>query len=187
MNTATIDSLYIIKDYVNNDDPFTRKTAIPQDKFLDLVPLVLTTTWYTFNSQFYQQTDGVAMRGPASSTTAEIYMQAYECTLITMALHPPKVWERFVDVYSILKCTHFEKLFPSYQQSSSKKLRSDERKRSVCDCNCNKTEIAKDCWCSVFMCFFSIYCCVARSNNAIQNKFTSLAGIRRKLLIGKAG
>ena len=86
--------------------------AIPQDKFLDLVNLVLTTTWYTFNSQFYQQTDGVAMGGPASSTTAEIYMQAYERTAITTALHPPKVWERFVDdVYSILKRTHLENFF----------------------------------------------------------------------------
>ena len=80
---------------------------IPQDKFLDLVHLVLTTTWYTFNSQFYQQTDGVAIGGPAYSTTAEIYMQAYEHTATTKALHPPEVWEQFVDdVYSIFKCTH---------------------------------------------------------------------------------
>ena len=112
MNIPIIDTLNIIKDYVNNDDQFTRKTAIPQDKFLDLVHLVLTTTWYTFNSQFYQQTDGLAMGGPASSTTAEIYMQAYERTAITTALHPPKVWERFVDdVYSILKRTHLENFF----------------------------------------------------------------------------
>ena len=117
-NIPIIDTLNIIKDYVNNDDQFTRKTAIHQDKFLDLVHLVLTTTWYTFNSQFYQKTDGVAMGGPASSATAEIYMQAYECTAITTALHPttalypPKVWERFVDdVYSILKRTHLENFF----------------------------------------------------------------------------
>ena len=38
---------------------------ILQEKFLDLVNLVLTTIWYTFNSQFYQ---------PASLTTAEIFM-----------------------------------------------------------------------------------------------------------------
>ena len=44
-NISIIDTLNIIKDYVNNDDQFTRKTAIPQDKFLDLVHLVLTTTW----------------------------------------------------------------------------------------------------------------------------------------------
>ena len=111
-NIPTIDTLNIIKDYVNNDDQFTRKTAIPQDKFLDLVHLVLTTTWYTFNSQFYQQTDGVAMGGPASSTTAEIYMQVYERTAITTALRPPKVSEQFVDdVYSILKRTHLENFF----------------------------------------------------------------------------
>ena len=111
-NIPIIDTLNIIKDYVNNDDQFTRKTAIPQDKFLDLVHLVLTTTWYTFNSQFYQKTDDIAMGGPPSSTTAEIYMQAYERTAITTALHPPKVWERFVDdVYSILKRTHLENFF----------------------------------------------------------------------------
>ena len=52
MNIPIIDALNIIKDYVNNDQ-FTRKTAIPQDNFLDLVHLVLTTTWHTFNSQFY--------------------------------------------------------------------------------------------------------------------------------------
>ena len=52
------------------------------------------------------------MGGPSSSITAEIYMQAYERTTITMALHPPKVWERFVDdVYYILKRTHLENFF----------------------------------------------------------------------------
>ena len=111
-NIPIIDTLNIIKDYVNSDDQFTRETAIPQNKFLDLVHLVLTTTWYTFNSQFCQQTDGVAMGGPASSTTAEIYMQTYERSAITTSLHPPKVWERFVDdVYSILKRTHLKNFF----------------------------------------------------------------------------
>ena len=79
-NIPIIDTLNIIKDYVNNDDKCTRKTAIPQDRFLDLVHLILRTTWYTFNSQFYQQTEGVAMADTESSTTAEIYMQAYEST-----------------------------------------------------------------------------------------------------------
>ena len=52
------------------------------------------------------------MGGPASSTTAEIYIQAYERTVIITALHPPKVWEWFVDdIYSILKRTYLENLF----------------------------------------------------------------------------
>ena len=81
----------MIKYYVNNHDQFTRKTAIPQDKFLDLVHLVLTTTWCTFNSQFYQQTDGAAMGGIASSNRRETYMQVFEQTAITTELRPPKV------------------------------------------------------------------------------------------------
>ena len=52
------------------------------------------------------------MGRPASSTTALIYMQAYEQTEISTALHPPKVWEQFVDdVYTILKRTHLENVF----------------------------------------------------------------------------
>ena len=96
-NIPIVDTLNIIKDYVNNDDQFIRKTAIPQDKFLDLAILVLTTTWYTFNFQFYQQTDGVGMAGPAYSTTAEIYMRTQECNAISTALDPLKVWKPFID------------------------------------------------------------------------------------------
>ena len=52
------------------------------------------------------------MEGPASSSTAEIYMQAYERPDITTALHPPKVRERFVDdLYSILKRKYLENVF----------------------------------------------------------------------------
>ena len=112
MNISITDTLNIIKDYVNNDDQVTSKTAITQDKFLDLVSLVLTTTWYTFSSQSCQQTDGAAMRGLASSTTGEIYIQTHEHTAISTALHPPKFWERFVrDVYSILNRTHLQNFF----------------------------------------------------------------------------
>ena len=52
------------------------------------------------------------MVGPASSTTAKIYMQAHERTAIFTVLHPPKVWERLVDdFYSLLKRTHLENFF----------------------------------------------------------------------------
>ena len=64
-------SLNIIKDYTNNIDQFAGKTSIPQDKFLDLVHLVLTTTWYTFNSHFYWQTNGVVLRRLAPGESSE--------------------------------------------------------------------------------------------------------------------
>ena len=58
-----IDTLNIIKDYVNKDDQFTRKTATRQDKFLD----------------------------QASLTTAKIYIDAHERTAISTVLDPSKV------------------------------------------------------------------------------------------------
>ena len=85
-NIPIIDSRNIIIIYVNNDDQFTRKRAIPQDRF-HLVNLVLITTWYTFNSQFYQQTDGGAMGCSTSPTTTKIHMQAHEHTAISRALY----------------------------------------------------------------------------------------------------
>ena len=52
------------------------------------------------------------MEGPASSTTADIYMQVHESTAISWALHSPEVWEQFVDdVYYILKRVHLENFF----------------------------------------------------------------------------
>ena len=77
--------LNIIKDYVDNDGQFTGKTAIPQDTFLDVVNLILTTTWYTFKSQFYQQTHGVTMVGPTFSTTADTY--SWLMNLLQYLLH----------------------------------------------------------------------------------------------------
>ena len=44
-NIPRIDTLNMTKDNVNNDYQINRKRAIPKDKFLDLVQLVLTTTW----------------------------------------------------------------------------------------------------------------------------------------------
>lgn len=43
-NILIIDMLNITKEYVNNDDQLTRKMYILQDKFLDLINMVLTTT-----------------------------------------------------------------------------------------------------------------------------------------------
>ena len=55
-NIPITDTLNIIKDYVNNDDQFTRKMAIPQDKFLDLfntITLISCTAQFLLICKFY--------------------------------------------------------------------------------------------------------------------------------------
>ena len=54
-NIPVTNTSNIFKDYLNNNDIFTRKTTLktqntPWYKFLDLVKMILTTIWYIFNS-----------------------------------------------------------------------------------------------------------------------------------------
>ena len=109
-NIPIIDTLSAIKDHANNNYQFITQTAIPQYKFLDLVNLVLTTTWYTFNFMFYQQIDGVTLGGPASSTTSEIYMQAHEQIATQRHCTLQKVGKNLLMTF-ILKGTHLENFF----------------------------------------------------------------------------
>ena len=61
-NIPITDTLNIIKDYVNNDYQFTRKTAIPQDKFLDLfntVTLISCIAQFLLICKFYRFRPGL--------------------------------------------------------------------------------------------------------------------------------
>ena len=75
---------------------FTWKTAMPQDKFLELNNLLLTTILYIFNFEFHQQTNDVWREGLAISTTADIHILAHEQTAISISLNPSKVSEHFL-------------------------------------------------------------------------------------------
>ena len=80
------------------------RTPLSPKNVLDVLELLLRTTFFIFNGTYYQQTEGVAMGGPPSSIVVEIYMQATETTALTTASHPPKVWERHVDdVFSVIR------------------------------------------------------------------------------------
>ena len=66
-------------------------------------------------------------------------------------------------IYEI-DCSNCQAVFFD-ESKPSLKSRSDEHKRFIRNCDCDKNEIAKHCW----------------------EHITTLTGIRKKLLIGKAG
>ena len=91
-------ALLIIKDLLEHDDKLADRTPLSLRQILDLLDILLHTTYFKFNGDFYQQTDGAAMGGPISAIVSEIYMT----TAITTADHPPKVWGCHADdVFSI--------------------------------------------------------------------------------------
>ena len=97
-NIRVIVTSNIMKDYVNNDDQFIRKTAILQDKFLDWLDYVLATTWYTFILGFIYKPMAL-QREDQYLRPQQKYIYIYAGlwkTAILTALHPPKVWEKFI-------------------------------------------------------------------------------------------
>jgi hypothetical protein len=57
----------------------------------------LTSTYFCFDGQYYEQTDGVAMGSPLSPVTANFYMEDFEKKAIEQATHKPVCWYRYVD------------------------------------------------------------------------------------------
>ena len=110
--TIPIDqALLIIRDLPEHDQKLADRTLLSPKQILDLLDILLRTTYFKFNGDFYQQTDGAAMGGPTSAIVSEIYMQSLETTAITTADHPPKVWEHHVDdVFSIVHKAYLQEL-----------------------------------------------------------------------------
>ena len=109
--TIPIDYIIIIEDLLQHDNKIADQTSLSPNQILDVLNSLLRTTYFKFNDQFYQQTDRAAMGDPTSAIVSEIYMQVLEITVITIADHPPKIWERHVDdVFSVIQRTYLQEL-----------------------------------------------------------------------------
>jgi hypothetical protein len=64
---------------------------------LQLFKHTLTTTYFLYNGEFYEQTDGVAMGSPLSPVIANFYMEYFEQRALKSAVLQPKCWYRYVD------------------------------------------------------------------------------------------
>jgi hypothetical protein len=67
------------------------------DDILELFKLVLTSTYFCFNYQYFEQTDGVAMGSPLSPVIANFFMEDFEERALNQATLKPTCWYRYVD------------------------------------------------------------------------------------------
>ena len=57
----------IIRDLLEHDEKLADRTVLSPRQILDLIDMLLCTTYFKFNGDFYQQTEGAAMGGPTSA------------------------------------------------------------------------------------------------------------------------
>ena len=57
----------------------------------------LRSTYFKYQSKFYEQTDGAAMGSPLSAIIANLFMEQLEEEAIQSAPSQPAVWTRYVD------------------------------------------------------------------------------------------
>ena len=80
--------------------PIVDSLELLSHHFEDVLALfkhVLTSTYFCFDGQFYEQMDGVAMGSPLSPVIANFFMEDFEMKAIEQTTHKPVCWFRYVD------------------------------------------------------------------------------------------
>ena len=96
-------ALDIIRSKLEHDADLSNRTSMSADNIIELLSFCLNNTYFVFQEEFYEQTRGAAMGSPTSPIVANIFMKAFENKAIETALHPPRIWKRYVDDTFVLQ------------------------------------------------------------------------------------
>ena len=89
-------ALNIIKDLLDKDHTLKERTVLAVNDIILLLEFCLKNTYFSFQDQFYQQVEGVAMSSPVSPIIANLYMEYLEQKALSTA-PTPRFLHRFVD------------------------------------------------------------------------------------------
>ena len=104
--------LKIIENKLNEDKDLPQRTSMNTRHIIRLLEFCLRSTYFVFQGQYCEQTEGAAMGSPLSPIIANIYMEHFETRALETAPHPPTLWKRFVDdTFVILETTYKDEFF----------------------------------------------------------------------------
>ena len=81
--------LEIIEDKLNEDKDLPQRTSMNTRHIIRLLEFCLRSTYFVFQGQYYEQTEGAAMGSPLSPIIADIYMEHFETSALETAPHRP--------------------------------------------------------------------------------------------------
>lgn len=67
-----------------------------------LVEICLTSTFFCFEGEFFEQTCGVAMGSPLSPIVANLFMEDFKAKALSSARLLPKLWKRYADDTNVI-------------------------------------------------------------------------------------
>ena len=82
-------ALKIMKDLLEKDPTLKDRTVIGVDDIILLLDFCLKNTYFSFQGQFFEQVEGVAMGSLVSLIVANLYMEYLEQKSLSTAPHPP--------------------------------------------------------------------------------------------------
>ena len=82
-------ALNIIKDLLDKDKTLKERTVMEIGDIILLFEFCLKNTYFSFQSQFYEQVEGAAMGSPVSPIVANLYMEYLEQKALSTAPHLP--------------------------------------------------------------------------------------------------
>ena len=95
--TPVNETINIIEERLHNDVTLPERTDLSVDQIVELLRFLLTTTYFQYDGEFYNQLEGAAMGSPVSPLTANIFMEDFECKTLSSYPNPPRFWGRYVD------------------------------------------------------------------------------------------
>ena len=82
---------------LEQDTDLPNRTIMTADNIIELLGFYLNNTYFLFQNVVYEQTKGATMGSPVSPVVASIYMETFENRAISTALHPTRIWKRYID------------------------------------------------------------------------------------------
>lgn len=107
------EALQIIETRLLSDDTLEDRTMMSPPTICHLVELCLSSTYFQFQSNLYEQVEGAPMGSPLSPVLADIYMEHFEQLVHVSSPHLPSLWLRYVDDTFVI-WGHGEKLLKDF-------------------------------------------------------------------------